>query len=100
MAALPAPEPVPVTVPVVALPPDPEPDPIKGVPGRSTAGSAAKLNVSRVGKETLVIVVHRQNPLDDISTSQLRDLLLKRVRPWPNRSAVTLVTPIVNSSAA
>ncbi len=91
VAALSAPEPVPATVPVAALPPDPEPDPIKGVPGRSTAGSAAKLDVNRVGKETLVIVVHQQNPLDDISASQLRDLLLKRARWWPNRSAVTLV---------
>ncbi len=91
VAALPAPEPVPATVPVVAPPPDPDPDPIKGVPGRSTAGAAAKVDVSRVGKETLVIVVHQQNPLDDISASQLRDVLLKRVRSWPNRSAVTLV---------
>ncbi len=91
VAALPAPEPLPATVPVVAPPPDPDPDPIKGVPGRSTAGSAAKVDVNRVGKETLVIVVHQQNPLDDISASQLRDLLLKRVRSWPNRSAVTLV---------
>lgn len=91
VATLPVPEPAPATVPVVALPPDPEPDPIKGVPGRSTAGSPAKLDLSRVGKETLVIVVHQQNPLDDISASQLRDLLLKRVRSWPNRSAVTLL---------
>jgi hypothetical protein len=91
VATLPAAEPVPATVPVVALPPDPEPDPIKGLPGRSTAGSPAKLDLSRVGKETLVIVVHQQNPLDDISTSQLRDVLLKRMRSWPNRSAVTLV---------
>ena len=91
VAALPAPEPVPATVPVVAPPLDPDPDPIKGVPGRSTAGAAAKVDVSRVGKETLVIVVHQQNPLDDISASQLRDLLLKRARWWPNRSAITLV---------
>ena len=91
IAAIPTPEPVPATVPVVALPPDPEPDPIKGVAGRSTAGSPAKLDLSRVGKETLVIVVHQQNPLDDISASQLRDLLLKRVRSWPNRTAVTLL---------
>ena len=71
--------------------PSPEPEPIKPLPGRSTAGSAAKLDLSRISKETLVVVVHNQNPLDDISVAQLRDMLLKRVRSWPNRNAVTLV---------
>ncbi len=71
--------------------PSPEPEPIKPLPGRSSAGAPANLDLSRIGKETLVVVVHNQNPLDDISVSQLRDMLLKRVRSWPNRNAVTLV---------
>jgi len=39
----------------------------------------------------LTVIVNKSNPLDSISTSELRALLLGKVSEWPNKQQVILV---------
>ncbi len=39
----------------------------------------------------LAIVVHRSNPVDDLSRGQVRKMLLGQVRYWPDQTRLTLV---------
>src|SRR5579863_6446201 len=44
-----------------------------------------------VGSEPLVIVVNRSNPLDDLSSAELRKIFLGNRSHWANGRRITLV---------
>ncbi len=47
----------------------------------------------------LVVVVNKANPAESLSMAQLRRLLLGDLRQWPDKKAVSLVTPDPQSAA-
>ena len=44
-----------------------------------------------IPEEPLAVLVHKSNPLDSISTEQLRGMLLGEVWQWPARQRITIV---------
>lgn len=67
-------------------------------PARSDPRPAAALPDQTPGWEPLAIVVNRSNPVDELSSSQLRAVFLGFRDHWPNGRRVTLVMRDIDDS--
>jgi len=54
-------------------------------------GGTTQVAPQRAGQEALAIVVNRSNPVDDLSTDELRKAFLGGRQRWPNGRKITVV---------
>jgi ABC-type phosphate transport system substrate-binding protein len=60
-------------------------------PGKAAGPAGPKADVSQQAEGVLAIIVNRDNPVDDLSYSELRRVFLGERSHWPNGRRITLV---------
>jgi phosphate transport system substrate-binding protein len=63
----------------------------RAAPAAARAGSAHAVSAVAVQQKTLAVIVHRSNPTEDLSLSELREYFLSERASWPTRQKVRAV---------